>query len=114
FERFLERFPDVTALASAEEDEVLSLWSGLGYYSRGRNLHRAARVVAGELGGAFPDDVERLRSLPGVGAYTAAAIASLAFGRAEAVVDGNVLRVLSRLCDDDSAVDKPEAQAVAR
>lgn len=114
FERFLERFPDVSALAAASEDEVLALWSGLGYYSRGRNLHRAARVVAEELGGAFPSTYEELLKLPGVGAYTAAAIASLAFGRAEAVVDGNVLRVLSRLSDDPTFVDLPEARDTAR
>lgn len=114
FERFLSRFPDVEALAGAEEDEVLSLWSGLGYYSRGRNLHRAARVVASEHGGAFPTSAEGLRALPGVGPYTAAAIASLAFGRPEAVVDGNVLRVLSRLCDDATPVDLPAAREAAR
>lgn len=114
FERFLARFPDVGALAAASEDEVLSLWSGLGYYSRGRNLHRAARVVAEEHGGAFPSTFEGLRALPGVGDYTAAAIASLAFGRPEAVVDGNVLRVLSRICDDATPVDLPEARETAR
>jgi A/G-specific adenine glycosylase len=114
FERFCARFPDVTALAAASEDEVLSLWSGLGYYSRGRNLHRAARLVAEERGGTFPNNGAALRELPGVGAYTAAAIASLAFGRAEAVVDGNVQRVLSRLCDDATPVGSSAGLARTR
>ncbi len=114
FERFVARFPDVQALAAADEDDVLSLWSGLGYYSRGRNLHRAARVVSDEHGGVFPDTAEALIALPGIGDYTAAAIASLAFGQAAAVVDGNVMRVLSRLCDDDAPVDQPEGKARAR
>jgi len=95
YERFLERFPDVRMLASAEESEVLALWSGLGYYSRARNLLRAARMI--HESGRFPRSYEELRSLPGVGEYTAAAIASIAFGEPRAVVDGNVRRVLSRL-----------------
>lgn len=93
--RFLERFPDVAALAAAGEQEVLAAWSGLGYYSRARNLLRAARTIAA--GGSFPADYEALRHLPGVGDYTAAAIASIAFGRPHAAVDGNALRVLARL-----------------
>lgn len=105
FERFVARFPSVEALASAELDDVLGLWSGLGYYARGRNLHRAARVVADELGGRFPDTAEGLARLPGIGPYTAGAIASLAFGRREPIVDGNVARVLMRLCDDDTPID---------
>jgi A/G-specific adenine glycosylase len=95
YERFLERFPDVRMLASAEESEVLALWSGLGYYSRARNLLRAARMI--HESGRFPRSYEEFRSLPGVGEYTAAAIASIAFGEPRAVVDGNVRRVLSRL-----------------
>ncbi|MCL6545947.1 MAG: A/G-specific adenine glycosylase [Bryobacteraceae bacterium] len=95
YERFLERFPDVRALASAEESEVLALWSGLGYYSRARNLLRAARMI--HESERFPRSYEELRALPGVGVYTAAAIASIAFGEPRAVVDGNVRRVLSRL-----------------
>jgi A/G-specific adenine glycosylase len=97
YERFLARFPDVQALADAEADDVLGVWAGLGYYSRARNLHAAARVVVDEYGGELPDDVASLRTLPGVGPYTAGAVASIAFDRAEPVVDGNVLRVLTRL-----------------
>jgi A/G-specific adenine glycosylase len=97
FERFLARFPDVGALAQAELDEVLSLWSGLGYYRRARELHAAAKVVATQHGGVFPGEAAGLRALPGVGAYTAGAIASIAFGKREPLVDGNVARVFSRL-----------------
>jgi A/G-specific adenine glycosylase len=95
YERFLARFPDVAALARAPEADVLACWSGLGYYSRARNLHRAAKLVASQ--GEFPRDCEALRELPGVGEYTAAAIASIAFGQPHAVVDGNAARVLARL-----------------
>ncbi|MFZ9889667.1 MAG: A/G-specific adenine glycosylase, partial [Myxococcota bacterium] len=114
YERFLARFPEVASLAAAAEDEVLGLWSGLGYYSRGRNLHRAAQVVMDQWGGEFPSTAAELRTLPGVGPYTAAAIASLAFGRMEGVVDGNVLRVLSRLFDYESPVGTPHSHATAR
>lgn len=98
YQRFLERFPDPSALASAPEPELLALWSGLGYYSRARNLQQAARQIA-ERGG-FPDDYESLLELPGVGAYTAAAIASISFGQPHAVVDGNVRRVMARIAND--------------
>jgi A/G-specific adenine glycosylase len=94
---FLEAFPTVEALAAAEEERVLALWSGLGYYRRARMLHRAARVVISELGGVIPREVAGLRRLPGVGRYSAAAIASIAYGTPAAVVDGNVERVLSRM-----------------
>ena len=94
---FLEKFPSLQALAMAEESEVLALWSGLGYYRRARMLHRAAQFVTRELGGKLPQSSQELRSLPGVGDYTAAAIASIAFGEAVAVVDGNVERVLLRI-----------------
>ena len=94
YERFLARFPDIGALAGASEDEVLRLWSGLGYYARGRNLLRAAREVA-KLG-SFPDTYEEIHALPGVGPSTAAAIAAFAFGRRAAILDGNVKRVLAR------------------
>jgi len=97
YDRFLERFPTVEALAAAPLDAVLHAWAGLGYYSRARNLHRAAQMVAFERGGRFPDTADELAELPGVGRYTAGAIASIAFGRRAPVVDGNVARVLSRL-----------------
>jgi len=94
WQRFMERFPDVESLAAASEDEVLRLWEGLGYYSRGRNLLAAARQIAAR--GSFPDSVAEIRALKGVGDYTAAAIGSIAFGLPVAVVDGNVYRVLAR------------------
>ncbi|MBR1713085.1 MAG: A/G-specific adenine glycosylase [Alloprevotella sp.] len=94
YRRFLDRFPDVKALAEAGEDEVMRLWQGLGYYSRARNLHAAARLIAKR--GDFPRTYEEIRSLPGVGDYTAAAVASLAYKLPHAVVDGNVYRVLAR------------------
>lgn len=97
YRRWLERFPDVAALARADLDEVLKLWEGLGYYSRARNLHKAARQVVGEHAGRLPDSVDALRTLPGIGRYTAGAIASIAFGLDEPVLDGNVVRVLSRV-----------------
>jgi len=96
WERFLARFPTVGSLAAATEREVLAEWSGLGYYARARNLHRAARLVA-EAGGTVPISVEGLAALPGVGPYTAAAVASICFGVPVPVVDGNVARVLARL-----------------
>ncbi|MCJ2025195.1 A/G-specific adenine glycosylase [Methylobacterium sp. J-067] len=102
FARFLERFPDVATLAAAPEEAVMSAWAGLGYYSRARNLHACARAVVAA-GGTFPDTVEGLRKLPGIGAYTAGAIASIAFDRPAAAVDGNVERVVSRLF----AVEQP-------
>ena len=97
YQRFLERFPDIGSLAEAPEEEVLRLWSGLGYYSRARNLQKAARQIIGEFGGKFPRTRERILSLAGIGEYTASAIASIAFEEASAVLDGNVARVLSRL-----------------
>lgn len=96
FERFMARFPDVETLARAELDEVLHLWSGLGYYARARNLHRAAGVVVRDHGGAFPDDVAGIRGLPGVGRSTAAAIVAQSSGRRAAILDANVKRVLAR------------------
>ena len=97
YRRFLERFPDVLTLAEAPPDEVMRHWSGLGYYSRARNLHAAARRVVSEFGGAFPGDPEVLETLPGVGRSTAAAIAVFGFGRRAAILDGNVRRVLARV-----------------
>jgi len=96
YERFLARFPDLKALAQAPLEQVLAAWSGLGYYSRARNLHAAARMVAGSHGGRFPRTRLRLESLPGLGRSTAAAIAVFAFRRREAILDGNVKRVLAR------------------
>ncbi|MCA9641255.1 MAG: A/G-specific adenine glycosylase, partial [Myxococcales bacterium] len=97
FERWLKLFPDVNALAAAEEADVLHAWQGLGYYSRARNLLKGARAVVNDQGGKVPAEIEALRALPGVGPYTAGAIASIAHNRAEPIVDGNVIRVLSRL-----------------
>lgn len=97
YRAFLERFPDVHALARAREQTVLAAWSGLGYYRRARNLHACAKVVAFEMDGKFPTTAKELQNLPGIGRYTAAAIASIAFGETCAVVDGNVERVLQRL-----------------
>jgi A/G-specific adenine glycosylase len=97
FQRWMQRFPSVSKLAAAPLDDVLTHWAGLGYYARARNLHAAARDVVTTYGGAFPSTAERLRELRGVGAYTAGAIASIAFGEAAPIVDGNVVRVLARL-----------------
>jgi len=96
YPRFLARFPDVQALASAPLDDVLALWSGLGYYSRARNLHRCAQAVVADHGGAFPRSSAGLASLPGIGRSTAAAIAAFCFGERAAILDGNVKRVLTR------------------
>lgn len=108
WERFMHRFPSVDLLAAASEDEVLRLWQGLGYYSRARNLHAAARQVASL--GCFPQTLEGLLSLPGVGNYTAAAIGSIAFGLPEAVVDGNVYRVLARYFGIDTPINSTQGQ----
>lgn len=96
YDRFIKRFPTVKKLAAAPIDEVLHLWSGLGYYSRARNLHRAAKMIVEEHRGIFPDDVETLSTLPGIGRSTAGAIVSIAFGKQAAILDGNVKRVLAR------------------
>ncbi|MCA9738487.1 MAG: A/G-specific adenine glycosylase, partial [Gemmatimonadetes bacterium] len=113
YERWLERFPTVSALATADLDDVLPLWKGLGYYSRARNLHRAAQAVLERHGGEVPAEPDALRALPGVGAYTAGAVASIAFGRPEPLVDGNVRRVLSRWYDLEAPGDR-EVWALAR
>lgn len=97
YARWMARFPTIEALAVASLDEVLAMWAGLGYYRRARFLHQGARVVMEELGGQMPTDVSGLRALPGVGAYTAGAIASIAYGQVAALVDGNVERILARL-----------------
>ena len=108
--RFIERWPTVEALAQATEEEVLKMWQGLGYYSRARNLHQCARQVVEEYDGSFPADFDQLRRLKGIGDYTAAAIASIAFDLPCAVVDGNVYRVLSRLFDIDTPININEGQ----
>ena len=107
YERFLAELPDVAALASVDDDRLMKLWEGLGYYSRARNLKKAAQQVIERFGGALPATAEELRSLPGIGEYTAGAIASLAFHKPEPAVDGNVLRVLSRLLASKDDVMSP-------
>lgn len=97
YARFLERFPTVADLAAAPEDDVLKMWEGLGYYSRARNLHKGAKQVMAEFGGKIPADVEQLRKISGIGPYTAGAIASIAFDQPVPAVDGNVIRIVSRL-----------------
>ncbi|MGJ7546131.1 A/G-specific adenine glycosylase [Variovorax sp. LT1R16] len=101
FARFLTRFPDVAALAAGTEDEVFGLWSGLGYYSRARNMHRCAQEVVARFGGAFPRSAAELTTLPGIGRSTASAIAAFCFGERVAILDGNVKRVLTRLLGFD-------------
>ena len=103
--RFIERFPTVELLAKAEEKEVLTIWQGLGYYSRARNLHFAAKQIMSEFGGVFPDTYENILKLKGVGTYTAAAVSSIAFGERQVVVDGNVLRFLSRYAGISEPID---------
>ena len=105
--RFTERFPDIAALATTPEDEVLKLWQGLGYYNRVNNMQKAARIVCEQYGGDLPADYDALRSLPGIGDYTAGAVASIAFGIPVPAVDGNVLRVFARLYNDDADVMAP-------
>jgi A/G-specific adenine glycosylase len=110
YAKFLKAWPTLKSLADAPLDDVLTAWAGLGYYARARNLHAAARIVAYEMGGRFPDTAEGLRKLPGVGGYTAGAIAAIAYDRREAAVDANAERVLARLF----AVDEPMPKAKAR
>ncbi len=119
FARFVARFPDVAALAAAREADVLRLWEGLGYYRRARQLHAAARRIAAEHGGAFPRTAADLRTLPGVGRYTAGAIASIAFDEPEPVVEANSRRVIARLVGHDgpldgAAADEPIWEAATR
>ena len=111
YERFLARYPSVYALAQAPQEELLKSWEGLGYYSRARSLQKAAQIIVGEYGGELPADVQRLRALPGIGDYTAGAIASIAFGIPAAAVDGNVERVL---CRYDAVTDTVGTPAVRR
>lgn len=101
YDRFLQALPDIGSLAAVEEERLLKLWEGLGYYNRARNLKRAAEILVSEYDGEMPDDFERIAALPGIGSYTAGAVSSIAFGRPYPAVDGNVLRILSRLRADD-------------
>ncbi len=106
--RFLSKLPTVSDLASADDELLLKLWEGLGYYSRVRNLKKAAQVIMQQHGGVFPEEYEAVLALPGIGEYTAGAICSIAFGQKTAAVDGNVLRVVSRLWADKTPIDRPE------
>lgn len=110
YERYAARYPTVRDLAAASEDDVLKLWEGLGYYTRARNMHRTARRIVEEYGGEFPRKAVLLQLLPGIGPYAAGAIASIAFGEAVPVVDGNVRRVLSRLFNLDACIDDPQTE----
>lgn len=107
FEKWMKLFPTVKALAAASEQDVLNAWEGLGYYSRARNLHKAAKMVAEKFNGELPRNLDDLRSLPGIGRYTVGAIASMAFGMDEATLDGNLRRVFSRLYDVEEFADSP-------
>jgi len=114
YQRWMKAFPSVGALASADQQTVLKCWEGLGYYSRARNLHRAAQEVVERFGGDLPSDPEELASLPGIGPYTQAAILSLAFGQSFAVLDGNVERVLTRLCAIGEDIRVPRVKSGLR
>jgi A/G-specific adenine glycosylase len=114
FERFLARFPDLAALAAASEDQVTAAWSGLGYYARARNLHQAARAVVERHGGALPGDEEALGALPGIGPYTAAAVAAIAFGARTFALDGNGARVTARLWAVADSIDRPATREALR
>lgn len=110
FNRFMERLPDIASLAEADEDTLLKLWEGLGYYSRVRNLHRAAVQIMEEYGGRMPGDYESLQKLAGIGSYTAGAIASITFGQPAPAVDGNVLRIIARLTEDEGDIADPSVK----
>src|SRR5512140_2840981 len=110
FERWMARFPSIPELANSAEQDVLSLWEGLGYYARARNLRKSAQLIVEQYGGRLPRDTAALRKLPGVGRYTAGAIASMAFGLDEPALDGNIRRVLARVFDVSEPADSPEGQ----
>lgn len=112
YEKFIQTYPTVRNLATAPQDKVMRLWQGLGYYTRARNLHKCSKDIVALLDGTFPDNFAALKKLPGIGDYTAAAIASFAFGEAVAVVDGNVFRVLSRIFGIDAPIDSPQGRNV--
>lgn len=107
YARFMERCPTVSALASCEDEELLKLWEGLGYYSRAKNLKKAAQIICTRYRGRFPEEYQDILALPGIGAYTAGAISSIAFEKAKAAVDGNVLRVATRLTENDQDITDP-------
>ena len=111
YERFVQALPDIPALAACEEERLLKLWEGLGYYSRVRNLQKAARIVCEQYGGQLPGDLVALKKLPGIGDYTAGAIASIGFGIPAPAVDGNVLRVFARLYNDEGDIMQPAVKA---
>lgn len=111
YERFIAQLPDIPTLAACEEERLLKLWEGLGYYSRVRNLQKAARIVCEEYGGQLPGDLAALKKLPGIGDYTAGAIASIGFGIPAPAVDGNVLRVFARLYNDEGDIMQPAVKA---
>jgi A/G-specific adenine glycosylase len=111
YERFIAALPDAAALAGCEPEHLHKLWQGLGYYNRAANMQKAARIVCGQYGGSLPADYEALRALPGIGDYTAGAIASIGFGLPVPAVDGNVLRVFARLCNDDADITRPQTKA---
>jgi len=112
FEKWMRLFPDVQALANASEHDVLNAWEGLGYYSRARNLHKAAKIVAEEYNGKMPRDLDQLRKLPGIGRYTLGAIASIAFGLDVSALDGNIKRVYARIFDVVEAVNSPAGEKI--
>ncbi|MEW6402376.1 MAG: A/G-specific adenine glycosylase [Chloroflexota bacterium] len=112
FEKWMRRFPTIAALAKADEQDVLNAWEGLGYYSRARNLHKAAKLVAEKYGGELPRDLNELRGLPGIGRYTVGAIASMAFGMDEPTLDGNLRRVFARLFDVTEPADSPAGEKI--
>ena len=112
YARFLAELPDVKALAEVPEERLMKLWQGLGYYSRARNLQKAARVVMEQFGGEMPQTHAELLTLPGIGSYTAGAISSIAYGLSEPALDGNGFRVLTRLFEDDREIDKPQMRKV--
>lgn len=114
FERWMQELPDPASLAAAEEERVLKLWEGLGYYSRARNLKKAAEIIMSEHGGVFPKEHKAILNLPGIGPYTAGAICSIAYEQDEALVDGNVIRVLARLADYREEVKTPHFWSAAR
>lgn len=112
YQQFIQAFPAISDLAGASEQQVLRLWQGLGYYTRARNLHKCAKTIADRHEGKFPGTAQELRTLPGIGEYTAAAIASFAFDERVAVVDGNVFRILSRIYGIDTPINSPEGRKI--